>query len=67
MKTFFDWRHKILSSLSALNGDSFGGIVECDDKQVDRSEKGSRKLTRKPYKRHSDRTTKRGVSNDKVS
>ncbi|KAA6338822.1 hypothetical protein EZS27_013210 [termite gut metagenome] len=42
-------------------------MVECDDKQVDRSEKGSRKLTRKPYKRHSDRTTKRGVSNDKVS
>ncbi|KAA6319844.1 hypothetical protein EZS27_030309 [termite gut metagenome] len=67
MKTVFDWRHKILSSLSALNGESFSGIVECDNKQVDRSEKGSRKLTRKPYKRHSDRTTKRGVSNDQVS
>ncbi|KAA6320155.1 hypothetical protein EZS27_030035 [termite gut metagenome] len=67
MKTVFDWRHKILSSLSALNGESFNGIVECDDKQVDISQKGSRKLTRKPYKRHSDRNTKKGVSNDKVS
>ncbi|KAA6316071.1 hypothetical protein EZS27_033568 [termite gut metagenome] len=67
MKTVFDWRHKILSSLSAFNRESFSGIVECDDKQVDLSEKGSRKLTRKPYKRHSGRTTRRGVSNDKVS
>ncbi|KAA6304745.1 hypothetical protein EZS27_043605, partial [termite gut metagenome] len=31
------------------------------------SEKGSRKLTRKPYERHSDRTAKKGISNDKVS
>ncbi|KAA6305937.1 hypothetical protein EZS27_042409, partial [termite gut metagenome] len=67
MKTVFDWRHKILSSLSSLNGESLGGIVECDDRQVDMSEKGSRKLTRKPYERHSDRTAKKGVSNDKVS
>ncbi|KAA6321841.1 hypothetical protein EZS27_028555 [termite gut metagenome] len=67
MKSVFDWRHKIFSSLSAFNGESFGGIVECDDKRVDMSEKGSRKLTRKPYKRRGDRTTKKGVSNDKVS
>ncbi|KAA6311114.1 hypothetical protein EZS27_037698 [termite gut metagenome] len=38
MKTVFDWRHKILSSLSALNGKSFSGIVEYDDRQVDMSE-----------------------------
>jgi hypothetical protein len=62
MKTIFDWRHKILSPLSAFNGESFSGIVECDDKQFDMSEKGSRKLTRKPYKRYNDRTTKKGVS-----
>jgi transposase-like protein len=67
VKTAFDWRHKLLSCLSAVNGEAFTGIVECDDKQLDISQKGCRKLGRKPYKRHSDRQTKRGVSNDKVS
>lgn len=66
-RTIFDWRHKLLSCLSGENGRSFSGIVECDDKQSDISEKGSRKLSRDAYKRPSDRKTKRGVSNDKVS
>jgi len=65
--TIFDWRHKILSSLSIINGNSFTGIVECDDKQFNINEKGSRKLNRKAYKRPSDRKTKRGISNDKLS
>jgi transposase-like protein len=30
-RTIFDWRHKLLSSLTV----SFSGIVECDDKQLD--------------------------------
>jgi transposase-like protein len=30
VKTIFDWRHKLLSSLSAQNGQTFLGIVECD-------------------------------------
>jgi transposase-like protein len=67
VKTIFDWRHKLLSCLSILNGEEFTGIVECDDKQVDINNKGSRDLDRKPYKRPSDRSTKRGVSNDKIS
>lgn len=67
VKTIFDWRHKLLSSLSAMNGQSFSGIVECDDKQVDFNNKGDRNLKRKPFKRPSDRETKRGVSNDKIS
>ena len=53
--------------LSILNGKEFIGIVECDDKQLDINNKGSRDLGRKPYKRPSDRQTKRGVSNDKIS
>jgi transposase-like protein len=65
--TIFDWRHKILSALSMVNGNSFVGIVECDDKQFKINEKGSRKLGRKAYKRPSDRQTKRGISNDKLS
>ena len=67
MKTIFDWRHKLLSSIASMNGISFSGIVECDDKQLDVNEKGSRNLNRKSFKRPSDRKTKRGVSNDKVS
>jgi len=67
IKTSFDWRHKLLSSMSKSNGDRFRGIVECDDKQLDINEKGRRNLKRKAYKRPSDRKTKRGVSNDKVS
>jgi transposase-like protein len=67
VKTIFDWRHKLLSCLSILNGEEFTGIVECDDKQIDINNKGSRDLDRKPYKRPSDRSTKRGVSNDKIS
>lgn len=67
VKTIFDWRHKLLSSIATMNGISFSGIVECDDKQLDVNEKGSRNLDRDAYKRPSDRMTKRGVSNDKVS
>lgn len=67
MRTIFDWRHKLLASLKTMNGSSFLGIVECDDKQFNINEKGSRTLDRKPHKRPSDRKTKRGISNDKVS
>jgi len=67
VKTIFDWRHKILAALEKINGQQFDGIVECDDKQLDISEKGENDMKRKSYKRPSDRTTKRGVSNDKVS
>jgi hypothetical protein len=53
--------------MALMNGQSFLGIVECDDKQLNINNKGDRHLDRKPYKRPSDRETKRGVSNDKVS
>ncbi|MBT9150896.1 MAG: hypothetical protein DDT40_01075 [candidate division WS2 bacterium] len=67
VKTIFDWRHKLLSSLPKNSGQGFSGIVECDDKQLDINDKGNKKLPREPYKRASDRNTKRGVSNDKIS
>lgn len=67
MKTIFDWRHKLLSSLTSINGQTFLGIVECDDKQININNKGCRQLKRAAYKRPSDRETKRGISNDKVS
>jgi transposase-like protein len=67
VSTVFTWRHKLLSALSTVNGSVFTGIVECDDKQLDISEKGSKHLERDSYKRPSDRNTKRGISNDKIS
>jgi transposase-like protein len=67
MSTIFAWRHKILSSLSDSSKQEFSGIVECDDKQLNISKKGNQNLDRESYKRPSDRKTKRGVSNDKVS
>ena len=67
VSTSFAWRHKLLSALSKINGSQFTGIVECDDKQLDISEKGSKHLERESYKRPSDRNTKRGISKDKIS
>jgi transposase-like protein len=67
MSTIFTWRHKILASLSETNKQDFTGIVECDDKQLNISEKGNKDLERESFKRPSDRKTKRGISNDKVS
>ena len=57
---------EIVKQLSPANGCQFIGIVECDDKQLDISEKGIRHLERESYKRPSDRDKKRGVSNDKT-
>ena len=65
--TILDWRHKIASSLEQNNGSKFIGIVECDDKLVNINEKGNQNLTRNSFKRPSDRKTKRGVSDDKIS
>jgi transposase-like protein len=67
VSTVFSWRHKLLSALSKSNENLFTGIVECDDKQLDISEKGNKNLERESYKRPSDRNKKRGVSNDKIS
>jgi len=66
-RTIFNWRHKLLSSLPNTSGHVFDGIVECDDKILSINDKGNKKLDREPYKRPSDRKTKRGISNDKVS
>lgn len=67
-KTAFDWRHKILSSLS--NGkddnDDFTGITESDETFFLRSEKGMKVTDRKSRKR-GGKSNKRGISNDQVA
>jgi transposase-like protein len=65
--TIFTWRHKLLSALTSVNESDFIGIVESDDKQMNINEKGNKQLSREGFKRPSDRQTKRGISNDKIS
>lgn len=56
-QTSFVWRHKILSSLKDAEPNQLEGIVEADDTFFRYSEKGSRRLKRKPRKRGSGNMT----------
>lgn len=56
-QTSFTWRHKILSSLKEAEPTRLEGIIEADDTFFRYSEKGSRKLERKPRKRGSANMT----------
>lgn len=54
LPTAFYWRHKILKVLSNINDNKdnkLKGIVEVDETFFEESQKGSRKMTRKPRKR----------------
>lgn len=53
-QTAFNWRHKILSSLSDVESDHFAGIVEADEFYLLYSEKGEKHLRRVPRKRGND-------------
>lgn len=66
IQTSFDWRHKLLTSFSSVSVDEFEGIVESDDLFFPISEKGNRKLERKPKKR-GEKASKAGISNEKVA
>jgi len=50
----FNWRHKVLSSLSERESDSFSGIVEVDEFYLRYSGKGEKNLSRTPHKRGND-------------
>lgn len=65
-KTAFDWRHKILSSLSDGDGDDFMGITESDETFFLKSEKGSRAVGRKARKR-GGASAKRGINDEHVA
>ena len=54
IQTSFDWRHKILSSLSQFTPEELSGEIECDELELVVSEKGSKTLERKPRKRGTD-------------
>ena len=54
IQTSFDWRHKILSSLSSFAPQILSETVECDEMELALSNKGSRDLDRAPRKRAND-------------
>ena len=65
IQTSFDWRHKILSSLSDFTPKELSQEIECDELELALSKKGSRNLKRKPRKRGAD--FKRNTGKDKVT
>lgn len=65
-KTAFDWRHKVLASLSEKDTDDFTGITESDETFFLNSEKGRPVSHRKARKRGGSSKT-RGISNDQVA
>jgi transposase-like protein len=65
LTTSFRWRHRFLRAPKSLQADKVQGTVEADKTYFRYSEKGSRKLKRKPRKRGGD-DAKRGLSDDQV-
>lgn len=65
-KTAFDWRHKILSSLTDTDGDDFVGITESDETFFLKSDKGGKALGRKARKR-GGASAKRGTNAEHVA
>ena len=70
-KTAFDWRHKILSSLSQNRGSEMVGIVESDETFFEESQKGTKNINREGRKRGLStapgKKRKRGVSDTKAA
>lgn len=66
IQTSFDWRHKLLTAFSSVWVEGFEGIVESDELFFLHSEKGKRKLERKPRQR-GGKATSRGISEEQVA
>ena len=65
LKTAFDWRHKILNSLS-VKSINMDGVVEADETFFLYSEKGNKNKSKKPRKRGGKSVTK-GITSDQVA
>jgi len=63
--TSFRWRHRFLSWIAKDLPSDLTGIVEADETFILESEKGNKKLNRKPRKR-GGKATKRGLSKQQV-
>ena len=65
LPTAFRWRHRFLKAPKALKAKKLQGIVEADETFFLYSEKGKRRLTRKPRSR-GGKAAKRGLSAEQV-
>lgn len=65
IQTSFDWRHKILASLSQYVPEQLSTEVECDELELPLSNKGSKSLERTPRKRATD--FKRNKGSDEIT
>lgn len=65
-KTAFDWRHKILSSVSEVDNDDFTGITESDETFFLHSSKGIKVKNRKPRNRGGV-SKQRGINKDHIA
>lgn len=65
LKTAFDWRHKILNSLSAKS-ENLNGVVEADETFFLFSEKGNKNKDTYSRKR-GGKSVKKGISSDQVA
>jgi len=63
--TTFRWRHRFLTWIKHDRPAELHGITEADETYLLESQKGSRKLNRKPRKRGGS-ASKRGISNEQV-
>jgi len=65
LTTAFDWRHRLLKLPTRDKPKKLEGVVEADETYFLESEKGSRKLKRKPRKR-GGKAAKRGLSHEQI-
>lgn len=63
--TSFRWRHRFLTWISQDRPTMLHGITEVDETHLLESDKGQKKLDRKPRKR-GGKASKRGVSNEQI-
>lgn len=66
LRTAFNWRHRILSSLNEVGCSHMEGIIEADETFFLFSEKGNKSLTRKPRKRGS-KASRDGMNKEHVN
>ena len=65
LPTAFRWRHRFLMTIKSLKAKKLEGVVEADETYFRYSEKGQRKLARKPRTR-GGQASKRGLSDEQV-
>lgn len=67
LKTAFDWRHKILNSMTPDRDSKIKGVIEADETFFLHSEKGNKKLNYRQPRKRGGEATKKGIIKDHVT